>query len=83
METVTVWLPDALAGAVQVSEVDEPTDTPVAAVPPTDTVVPPEMKLVPVRVRDVPPATGRLVFGDTPLRVGAPIQVKALDRVLE
>lgn len=66
--TVTVCAPAVLAGDTHVAEVVELTETLVAAVPPTETVMP-DIKFVPVSVKDVPPAVDS-VLGDTPVSVG-------------
>ena len=67
--TETVPVPEGDT-AVHEEVVEQVTD--VAAVPPKETVVPPEVvtKLVPVRVTVVPPEAGPEV-GEIELRVGA------------
>ena len=77
--TVTVFVP-VFAGEVQVADVVELTEV-ATDVPPIEAVMP-DRKLVPVRVRVAPPATASPELGDTPVRVGAPMLVKALARVL-
>ena len=66
--TVTSTVPEP-AGLVAVIDVALFTVTPVAAVPPNDTVAP-DAKPVPEMVTEVPPAAGP-VAGLTPNTVGA------------
>src|SRR5579863_756567 len=68
--TVTSTVPADSAGEVAVIVVPLTTETPVAAVPPKETVAG-EAKLVPVMVTDVPPEVGPW-FGLTALTVGPP-----------
>jgi hypothetical protein len=71
--TVTLTVLAEPAGEVTVIEVELPTASDVPGVLPKLTAVAP-MKLVPVRVTDVPPAVVPVV-GDTALTVGTPSKV--------
>ena len=68
--TVTSTAPAACAGAVAVIEVALFTITPLAALLPKCTAVAP-VKLLPVMLTLVPPASGPLP-GERPVTVGAP-----------